>query len=154
MTDQLPKNALIKALPPAVRRFIARFFVTRAFVWLISIAFTLFVGASSFWLLMALWVHKPFGDVGTQIFMVFLACLAMSLTGFLSLGRFLDGGRIWRCILSALAWGLGGILAWTQKTTAFGMMKSPESFNTKNKAIWLPCTMCVIFVGMIKTNMM
>ncbi|WP_051225821.1 hypothetical protein [Moraxella caprae] len=76
------KNALIKALPPAVQRFIARFFVTRAFVWLISIAFTLFVGVSSFWLLMALWVHKPFGELGTQVFMVFWVCLAMSLTGF------------------------------------------------------------------------
>jgi len=48
MTNQLPKNALIKALPPAVQRFIARFFVTRAFVWLISIAFTLFVGVAVF----------------------------------------------------------------------------------------------------------
>ncbi|MGK8253170.1 hypothetical protein [Moraxella lacunata] len=48
MTDQLPKNALIKALPPAVQRFITHFFVTRAFVWLISIAFTLFVGVAVF----------------------------------------------------------------------------------------------------------
>ncbi|MBE9577892.1 MULTISPECIES: DUF4105 domain-containing protein [Moraxella] len=31
---------------------------------------------------MALWVHKPFGELGTQVFMVFWACLAMSLTGF------------------------------------------------------------------------
>lgn len=82
MTDRLPKNALIQALPPTVQRFIARFFVTRAFIWLISIIFTLFVSVTSFWLLMALWVHQPLGELGTKIFMIFWACLALSLTGF------------------------------------------------------------------------
>lgn len=82
MTDRLPDNALVKALPLTVQRFIARFVVTRAFVWLISTIFTVFVGVTSIWLLLVVWVHQPFGQLGTQVFMLFWICLALSLTGF------------------------------------------------------------------------
>lgn len=82
MTDKLPKNTLIKALPHFMQQFIARFFVTKTLAWLISIAFTLFVGMSSCWLIMALWVHQPFGALATKVIMVFWLCLACSLTGF------------------------------------------------------------------------
>lgn len=80
--NQLPQNALIKALPISIQRFIAKFFVTRALAWILAIIFTLFVGTTSAWLLMALWTHQPFGGLGTKIFMVFWGCLALSLTGF------------------------------------------------------------------------
>lgn len=82
MSNKLPKNALIQALPPIVQHFFARFFLTRVFMWLVSIVFTVFVATTSIWLLLALWVHQPFGELSTKIVMVFWVCLALSLTGF------------------------------------------------------------------------
>lgn len=55
MPHRLPKNALVQALPVKVQAF--SFMLTRAFVWLILIVFTLFVGATSIWLLLTLWVQ-------------------------------------------------------------------------------------------------
>lgn len=85
MTDQtpsnLPNNALIKMLPKGVQRFMARFFITRSFAWLVSGAFVLWVLATSVWLMLALWIHEPLGAIVTKLFMVFWVCLALSLTG-------------------------------------------------------------------------
>lgn len=64
MPHRLPKNAPVQALPVKMQAF--SFMLTRAFVWLISIVFTLFVGATSIWLLLTLWVQALWrcGDKG------------------------------------------------------------------------------------------
>lgn len=121
--SDLPQNALIKVLPIGVQRFIAKFFVTRALAWILGIIFTLFVGLTSVWLLMAVWVHQPFGELGTKAFMVFWACLACSLTGiFIARAIFrrrTDLAIYMLCFGISLAWYFG----MDAKMTVFGMMK-------------------------------
>lgn len=52
MPHRLRKNAPVQALPVKVQAF--SFMLIRAFVWLILIVFTLFMGATSIWLLLTL----------------------------------------------------------------------------------------------------